>query len=34
MSNIYQQWLDSFKSIGVPNISRDTAARLLAILYV
>ena len=33
-SNIYQQWADAFASIGLSHISTETAAKLLAILYV
>lgn len=32
--NIYKNWLDAFKNIGVPAIRRDTAARILAVTYV
>lgn len=31
--NVYRQWLDSCKQIGIPAISTDTAARLMAVLY-
>lgn len=33
-SNIYKQWADAFASIGLSHISTETAAKLLAILYV
>lgn len=32
--NLYKEWLSAFASIGVPAISRDTAARILAVVYV
>ncbi|MGM9861220.1 MAG: hypothetical protein ACI30W_01355 [Muribaculaceae bacterium] len=32
--NLYQQWADAFASIGLSHISTETAAKLLAILYV
>ena len=34
MSNLYKQWLDACAKADIPGISLDTAARLLAILYV
>ena len=32
--NLYQQWADAFTSIGSSHISNDTAAKILAVVYV
>lgn len=32
--NLYNEWLSAFASIGVSAISRDTAARILSVVYV
>lgn len=32
--NLYQQWADAFASIGSSHISNDTAAKILAVVYV
>lgn len=34
MGNLYNDWLGAFASIGTPAISTDTAARILAVVYV
>ena len=31
---LYQQWADSFASVGLSHLSRDTAARILAVVGV
>lgn len=31
--SIYRQWLESCKQMGIPAISTDMAARLMAVLY-
>ena len=31
---LYKDWLGAFASIGTPAISRDTAARILAVVYL
>lgn len=33
-NELYKEWLGAFASIGIPAISRDTAARILAVTYV
>ena len=33
-NDLYKDWLGAFASIGTPAISRDTAARVLAVTYV
>ena len=33
-NELYKDWLGAFASIGTPAISRDTAARILAVVYV
>lgn len=33
-SELYRDWLGAFEAIGTPAISRDTAARILAVTYV
>lgn len=33
-TELYRDWLDAFASISTPAISRDTAARVLAVTYV
>ena len=33
-SELYRDWLGAFAAIGTPAISRDTAARILAVTYV
>lgn len=32
--NLYKEWLSAFESVGINSISRDTAARILAVTYV
>lgn len=32
--NLYKEWLSAFESVGINAISRDTAARILAVTYV
>ena len=32
--NLYKDWLGAFAAIGSPAVSRDTAARILAVVYV
>lgn len=32
--NLYKEWLLAFESVGINAISRDTAARILAVTYV
>lgn len=29
----YKRWLESFRQIGIPAISTDTSARILAVVY-
>lgn len=29
----YKRWLESFRQIGIPAISIDTSARILAVVY-
>lgn len=33
-NELYNDWLGAFQSIGTPAISRDTAARIMAVTYV
>lgn len=33
-NDLYKDWLGVFASIGTPAISRDTAARILAVVYL
>ncbi|MBQ6203634.1 MAG: hypothetical protein IJK46_06015 [Prevotella sp.] len=33
-NDLYKDWLGAFTSIGIPAVSRDTAARVLAVTYV
>jgi hypothetical protein len=33
-NELYKDWLGAFATIGMPAISRDTAARILAVTYV
>lgn len=33
-NELYKDWLGAFAAIGMPAISRDTAARILAVTYV
>ena len=32
--NLYKDWLSAFESVGISAISKDTAARILAVTYV
>lgn len=32
--SLYNEWLAAFASIGTPAISRDTAARIMAVVYL
>ena len=32
--NLYKDWLSAFESVGINAISKDTAARILAVTYV
>ena len=32
--NLYKEWLSAFESVGINAISKDTAARILAVTYV
>ena len=32
--NLYKDWLSTFESVGINAISKDTAARILAVTYV
>ena len=34
IQELYRDWLGAFEAIGTPAISRDTAARILAVTYV
>lgn len=34
VNDLYKDWLGAFASIGTPAIGRDTAARILAVVYV
>ena len=34
MSNLHKDWLSAFEGIGCSAISKDTAARILAVVYV
>ena len=33
-SDLYKDWLSAFESVGINAISKDTAARILAVTYV
>ena len=33
-NDLYKDWLGAFAAIGSPAVSRDTAARILAVVYV
>lgn len=34
MKELRKQWLEAFRSIDVPAIGKDTAARIMAVMYV
>lgn len=34
LNDLYKDWLGAFQAIGIPAISRDTSARILAVVYI
>lgn len=34
LNDLYKDWLGAFAAIGTPAISRDTAAKILAVVYI